>query len=127
MTSKLSKIDLDYDLNYTGQNQGGGTDTDLYSPVHIVGSFDSWSTSAHPLTYKGNGVYEVTITINGNTQFKFTRNGNWSELNWGRGDNGANSLKLNGGGNFEITGVSGQKTVVITVDTVNLTCTWVLN
>lgn len=130
MTSKLNQVDLSYDLKPAVVDDGGDDNNDLddghnYTPVHIVGEFSGWGSTDHPLEYKGNGIYQVTITISSNTKFKFNRNGEWDQIDWGNDkEKGPNALSLQGGNNFEITGITGTTTLLITVDVINLTCTW---
>lgn len=133
ITAKLSKIDLNYTLSgtntNTNNNDNNTTDDEYYYPsVQITGDFCRWRGADYPLAYQGDGVYTVTVTLTKNTGFKFYNNGWDNGLNWGNknGDD-PHALSLNGGDDFQITGITGTTTVTVTVDVKNLTCTWVIN
>lgn len=48
--------------------------------VHVAGSFNNWSTTATLMNPIGNGVYAVTISVNGGTayQYKFINGDTWA-------------------------------------------------
>ncbi len=124
--AKLSKIDLAYSLN--GNNNNNGQEGDYPQDVQIVGDFCGWNGTDYPLTYLGDGKYQVVLTITGNIKFKFYNNGWHNGVDWGRKKGGsANDLSLEGGDNFETTGISGTVTLTIIVDAKNLTCTWTVS
>lgn len=84
--------------------------------LYLVGSVNGWDAgSAIAMTSLGNGKFEHTIALSGETQLKFLGQQAWGDLEWGdskadsntgylapKGDNG--NIKLNGtGGNYKIT------------------------
>ena len=86
--------------------------TDLY----LVGSIQGWNpTTAIPMNQVGDGLYEYSIAIPDNSEFKFIGQQSWGELDWGNIHTGGNSgflgpkgdndnIKFNGGGNmYKIT------------------------
>lgn len=48
--------------------------------VHVAGSFNSWSTTATPMTHAGNNIYTVTLTLTEGTayQYKFINGDTWA-------------------------------------------------
>ena len=48
--------------------------------VHVVGSFNNWSTTETPMTLIGNNVYSATLTVNASTtyQYKFINGDTWA-------------------------------------------------
>lgn len=69
--------------------------------LRVVGgaaSLGNWDPSAAPnMNYMGNGVWQATITLTGNTEFKFVSAEGWSYNYGGSGGSGnAGTISLNG-------------------------------
>lgn len=128
ITAKLAKIDLEMVLADDNQPNNQNIDEYYLGEVQIVGNFCNWQGTDYPLTYYGNGIYKVTLTLTQGTEFKFYNNG-WDNLNWGceKGSEDPHKLSLKSGDNFKLTGITKQCSVEITVDVKNLTCNWVIN
>lgn len=76
--------------------------------LHIRGSFNDWG--AAPMTINADGLWEASINIQLNDQFKFDVYGDWSE---NYGDNNADNIADSFGENI-VAGLSGN--VIITFD-----------
>ncbi len=64
----------------------------LPTNVYLVGSIQGWSAgSALEMTQIGDGVYEYTIAIPADGEFKFLGQQDWSGLEWGNIHTGGNS------------------------------------
>jgi hypothetical protein len=82
----------------------------LPTAVYLVGNVQGWSdANALPMTQVGDGVYEYSIILQNDAEFKFLGQQAWSGTEWGDisstgnsgfiGPNGSNSnIKFNGGG-----------------------------
>ena len=102
--SDLPLRDVSFSVNMNVQENNGNfnPDTDI---VRVAGAFNDWSTGgsgAIDLTNDGTGVYEGTITIEGDegeeNQYKFLfvsgSQVNWEANDTGPGDNGNRILEL---------------------------------
>ena len=117
ITKKAAKIDLEYTLTVpkTSTNTNTSTKGD-YGDVYVAGTFNNWNPnldSKYKMTYNGNGVYTITLTVNGDIEFKFNNGSNWDTINWGEKDS---KLSLESGSNFKYT-VS-NNSVTITINTI---------
>lgn len=88
----------------------------LPTDVYLVGSLTGWNPATSlAMTQTGDGVYEYSIAIPDNAEFKFLGQQSWGDLEWANIHTGGNSgflgpkgdndnIKFNGGGNmYKIT------------------------
>jgi len=80
---------------------------ELYQGLRVVGGFQGWDPSTAPdMTYQGNGVWKITITLPAG-EFKFVSANGW-DFNYG----GSGGKLERGGSNLNVSG----GTYTITVD-----------
>ena len=89
-----------------------------FPQIYIVGSINGWDAATAPaMTKVSPGVYEYTVKLDDNSEFKFLGQQSWGEIEWAniikdnagnsgflgpKGDNG--NVKFNGGGKtYKIT------------------------
>jgi starch-binding outer membrane protein SusE/F len=88
----------------------------MFSGLRVVGAFQGWTPATAPdMTYQGNGVWKITITLPAG-EFKFVSAEGW-DFNYG-GSGGMSGTISEGGGNLNITTPG---TYTITVDEYNQT------
>lgn len=88
-----------------------------FPEIYLVGSVNGWDPK-NPTTMAktGDGIYEATVKLDDNSEFKFIGQKDWGNLDWGNiggtagntgflGPKGDNSnIKFNGGGsNYKVT------------------------
>ncbi len=88
----------------------------LPAELFVVGNINNWNAGAAlPMDQVGDGLYEYTIVLPDNAEFKFIGQQSWGDLDWGNIHTGGNSgflgpkgdndnIKFNGGGtSYKIT------------------------
>jgi 1,4-alpha-glucan branching enzyme len=55
-------------------------ESDKAREVFLLGDFNNWDTSAHPMNNDGNGIWKITVMITpGKHEYKFLADGQWIE------------------------------------------------
>ena len=77
-----------------------------------------WTPSASPqMTYKGNGVWEITVALKANKDIKFLAGSNWGALDYEDNSGGSQAvgtpraIKWEGGSNFKTPATAGTYTI----------------
>ncbi len=108
-TSGMYKITIDADLAKK-TIEAVPSPINVWNPanLYLVGSVNGWNAGAAiPMTSLGNGKFEHTIALSGETQLKFLGQQAWAELEWGdiKADSNTGYLAPKGGnGNIKLTG-----------------------
>ncbi len=60
------------------QNKTFSLNADKAAHVALVGDFNNWSQTSHPMKKNKNGVWEISMQINlGRHEYKFLVDGHW--------------------------------------------------
>lgn len=71
-----------------------------------------WSPGSSPqMTYQGNGVWTITLTLNANKPFKFVAGNDWGVFDYEDAGNG--KIQWTGGDNFSTPSVAGTYTITL--------------
>lgn len=87
------------------------------SEMRIVGggfapNVPEWSPGSSPqMTYQGNGVWTLTITLNAGKEFKFLAGNDWGAFDYEDAGNG--KIKWTGGDNFKTPNATGTYTITL--------------
>lgn len=91
----------------------------LPTNVYLVGSIQGWNAGAAlEMTQVGDGVFEYTIAIPADGEFKFIGQQDWSGLEWGNIHTGGNSGFLGPNGdnnNIKFPGTGGMYTITANI------------
>jgi hypothetical protein len=101
-------------------------ETSPATEMRVVGNgmaaFPEWNPGGSPqMTYKGNGVWEITLALLADKEVKFLSGNDWGAFDYEDAGNG--KIKYEGGDNFKTPTIAGNYT--ITLDEQNGTVTMV--
>ncbi|MBL7730054.1 MAG: SusE domain-containing protein [Chitinophagaceae bacterium] len=83
-----------------------------------INGVPDWNPGASPqMTYSGNGIWTITLTLIANKEIKFLAGNDWGAFDYeDNGDGGApgtRNIKWEGGGNFNTPAVTGSYTITL--------------